>query len=160
MTREQKLEKLGYAVDRIPTPAANYQPVVVEGGIAYVSGCIPFDGPGNLVSTGRLGLELDLERGREAAALCAANVLRVVRAELGSLECITRVIRLAGYVASSDTFTDQHLVMNAASDLMLNVLGDAGHHSRSAVGVAQLPLGASVEIDAILSVSMGSGNEP
>lgn len=114
------------------------------------------DGPGNLIWSGRVGSDLNLEEGREAATLCAANVLRVLRAELGSLDRVARVIRLAGYVASADTFADQHLVLNAASDLMVDVLGDAGRHSRSAVGVTRLPLGSSVEIDAIVALHGGS----
>ncbi len=151
-SRERKLEELGYPLDRVPKPAALYLPVVVSGTTAYVSGAIPFDGDGPIVSKGKVGLDLSLEDAQRAAALCAANVLRVVRAELGSLDRIVRVLRLGGYVSSPPDFTEQHLVMNGASQLFLDVLGEAGRHARSAIGVAQLPLGASVEVDAILEV--------
>lgn len=153
MTREEKLESLGFPLDRIPTPGAIYRPVVVHGTTAYVSGCVPFDGPGNLVSVGKVGREITLEQAQVAAALCAANVLRLLREELGSLDRIVRIVRLGGYVNSTEEFTDQHLVINGASQLMADVLGDAGPHARTALGLAQLPLGSSVEVDAIVEVS-------
>lgn len=151
-TRERKLEELGYPLDRVPKPAALYRPVVVSGNVAYVSGALPLDGEAGLIVTGRLGEQVTVEEARRGAALCAANVLRVVRAELGSLSRVARVLRLGGYVASAPTFTEQHLVMNGASQLFLDVLGEAGAHARSAIGTAQLPLGASVELDAILEL--------
>jgi enamine deaminase RidA (YjgF/YER057c/UK114 family) len=151
-SRERKLEELGYPLDRVPKPAALYRPVVVSGTTAYVSGAIPFDGDGPVVSLGKVGLDLTVEEAKRAAALCAANVLRVVRAELGSLDRIVRVLRVGGYVSSVPDFTEQHLVINGASQLFLDVLGEAGRHARSAIGVAQLPLGASVEVDAIFEI--------
>ena len=153
MTREEKLESVGYPLDRVPKPGAIYKPVVVHGTTAYVSGAVPFDGDGNLVSVGKVGRDLDIEEAQKIAALCAANVLRVVRAELGSLDRIVRVLRIGGYVNSTDTFTNQHLVINGASQLLADVLGDAGPHARTAIGMAQLPLGSSVEVDAILEVT-------
>ena len=153
MTREEKLEALGYPLDRIPKPGAIYKPVVVHGTTAYVSGAVPFDGDGNLVSVGKVGRDLTLEEAQKVAALCAANVLRVARSELGSLDRIVRVLRIGGYVNCVDTFTDQHLVINGASQLLADVLGDAGPHARTAIGMAQLPLGSSVEVDAILEVT-------
>lgn len=153
MTREQKLEALGYPLDRIPKPGAIYKPVVVHGTTAYVSGAVPFDGDGNLVSVGKVGRDLTLEEAQKVAALCAANVLRVARAELGSLDRIVRVLRIGGYVNCTEDFTDQHLVINGASQLLADVLGDAGPHARTAIGMAQLPLGSSVEVDAILEVT-------
>lgn len=154
--RAKRLEALGYPLDRVPAPAAVYQPVVVSGGIAYVSGALPFDGPGNLLWRGQLGREVNQEEGQRAAALCAANVLRVLHQELGSLDRIRRVLRLGGYVHSAPDFTAQHLVINGASELLVQVLGEAGRHARSAIGVAQLPLGASVEVDAIVEVEPAS----
>lgn len=153
MNREQNLEKLGFPLDRVPPPAAIYRPVVVQGGIAYVSGCLPVDGPGQPVFVGKVGGSQSLEQAQRAAALCAANILRLLRAELGSLDRIERVIRMAGYINSAQGFVSQHLVMNGASQLMLDVLGEAGAHTRSAIGVAELPLDASVEIDAIVALS-------
>lgn len=151
-SREQQLESLGFPLDRVPRPGALYRPVILHGTTAYVSGAIPFDGPDNLVSRGKVGEELTLEQGQSAAALCAANVLRVLWSELGTLQRIVRVLRVGGYVNSAPGFTDQHLVVNGASELFERVLGEAGIHARSAIGVAQLPMGSSVEIDAIVEV--------
>lgn len=153
MTREEKLESLGFPLDRVPRPGALYRPVVVHGTTAYVSGAVPFDGDGNLASKGKVGRDLTTEEAQKVAALCAANVLRVVRAELGSLNRIVRVLRVGGYVNCTEDFTDQHIVINGASQLFFDVLGDAGRHARTAVGMQQLPLGASVEVDAILEVT-------
>jgi len=155
VTREEKLEALGYPLSRIPTPGAIYRPVAVVNDLAYVSGCVPFDGPDNLVSRGKLGADVSLEAGQSAAALCAANVLRLVREEIGSLNRIVRIVRLGGYVNSTPDFTNQHLVINGASQLMADVLGEAGPHARTALGLAQLPLGSSVEVDAIVQIELG-----
>lgn len=152
MTPDEKLESLGYPLDRKLSPAAIYKPVVIDGTIAYVSGCVPFDGDKNLVSQGKVPSQVSVEDARRAAALCAANILRLVRQEVGSLDRIQRVLRVTGYVNSEDHFIEQHLVINGASQLFVDVLGEAGWHSRSAVGMAQLPLGASVEVDAILKL--------
>jgi enamine deaminase RidA (YjgF/YER057c/UK114 family) len=148
--RDRKLQALGYPLDRALSAGAIYRPVVVDGTTIYVSGCVPFDGDKNLVSKGKVPSQISLEEARKAAALCAANVLRLVRQELGSLDRVERVLRVTGYVNSEDHFTDQHLVINGASQLFLDVFGEAGWHARSAVGMAQLPLGASVEVEAIL----------
>jgi enamine deaminase RidA (YjgF/YER057c/UK114 family) len=156
VTREQKLEKLGFPIDRVPPPAALYRPVVVHGLTAYVSGCIPLDGPGFPVTVGKVGSEVGLEEAKRAAALCAANILRLLKVELGDLGRIERVVRLGGYVCSAEGFTDQHLVLNGASELIIEVLGEAGQHSRAAVGVSDLPLGSSVEVDAIVALLDGS----
>jgi len=153
MSREEQLVRLGYPLDRIPLPGAIYRPVVVHGSTAYVSGCVPFDGPGNLVSVGKVGRDVTLEDAQKAAALCAANVLRLVRQEIGSLDRVVRMLRVGGYVNSTEEFSDQHLVINGASELFAQVLGvEAGAHARTALGLAQLPLGSSVEVDAILEI--------
>ena len=151
--RDRKLESLGYPLDRTLSAGAIYKPVVIDGTTVYVSGCVPFDGDKNLVSKGKVPSQVTLDQARKAAALCAANVLRLVRQEVGSLDRIERVLRLTGYVNSDADFTDQHLVINGASQLMLDVFGDAGWHARSAVGMAQLPLGSSVEVEAILKLN-------
>ena len=148
--REQKLESLGYPLSKTLSAGAIYRPVVVDGTTIYVSGCVPFDGDKNLASKGKVPSQVPLEAARKAAALCAANVLRVVRQELGSLDRVERVLRVTGYVNSDPDFTDQHLVINGASQLFVDVFGEQGWHARSAVGMAQLPLGASVEVEAIL----------
>jgi len=148
--RERKLESMGYALSKTLSAGAIYRPVVVDGKTIYVSGCVPFDGDKNLASKGKVPSQVSLEDARKAAALCAANVLRLVRQELGSLDRVERVLRVTGYVNSDPDFTDQHLVINGASQLLLDVFGDQGWHARSAVGMAQLPLGASVEVEAIL----------
>lgn len=151
MTRDEKLESLGYPLDRVPKPGAIYKPVVIDGSTVYVSGCVPFDGHGNLASQGKVISQVSLAEAQKAAALCAANVLRLVRQELGSLERVERMLRVTGYVNSDPDFTDQHLVINGASQLFVDVFGtEAGIHARSAVGMAQLPLGSSVEVEAIL----------
>jgi enamine deaminase RidA (YjgF/YER057c/UK114 family) len=150
--RAEKLEKLGYALDKVPSPAAAYRPIRLDGNLAYCSGALPFDGPGNLICKGKVPLEVALDEAKRAAALCAANLLRVLNAELGNLERIERVLKLNGFVASAPEFTDQHLVINGASELFVAVLGDAGAHARSALGVAALPLGAAVEVDLVVRV--------
>src|SRR5688500_2771574 len=151
MTRDEKLESLGYPLDRVPKAGAIYKPVVIDGTTVYVSGCVPFDGHGNLASKGKVISQVSLAAAQKAAALCAANVLRLVRQEVGSLERVERMLRVTGYVNSDPDFTDQHLVINGASQLFVDVFGaEAGIHARSAVGMAQLPLGSSVEVEAIL----------
>ena len=150
--REQKLEELGYPLADTPKPGAIYRPVLVDGTTAYLSGVLPFQ-EGQCVSTGKVASQVSLEEARQAAARCAANLLRMAHAELGSLDRIERVIRITGYINSDPDFTEQHKVLNGASELLLEVLGqDAGLGARSAVGMAQLPIGASVEAEMILKV--------
>ena len=150
--RDRKLQSLGYPLDRTLSPGAIYRPVVLDGTTAYVSGCVPFDGDKNLVSRGKVPSQVSLDDARKAAALCAANVLRLVRQEFGSLDRVERMLKVTGFVNSDADFTEQHLVINGASQLLIDVLGDAGWHARSAVGMAQLPLGASVEVEAVLKI--------
>lgn len=152
MSREAKLEALGFPLERVPKSAAIYRPVVVHRSLAYVSGCLPFDGPDRLVSPGKLGRDLSLADGQRAAALCAANILRLVHDELGTLERVERMLHLRGYVHCTEDFTEQHLVINGASQLLAEVLGDAGSHARTALGLSQLPFGSSVEVDAVIAV--------
>src|SRR5678815_6096203 len=110
--RERKLESLGFPLDRKLSAGAIYKPVVVDGTTIYVSGCVPFDGDKNLASKGKVPSQVSLEDARKAAALCAANVLRPVRQELGSLDRVERVLRVTGYVNSDLDYTEQHLVIN------------------------------------------------
>ncbi len=150
--REAKLEELGFPIDDAPSPGAIYRPVAIDGTTAYCSGAVPLAG-GKLVSKGKVPSDVSLEEAQKAAALCAANCLRMARAAVGSLENIERVLRVTGYVNSDPDFTDQHLVINGASQLLLDVFGkENGLAARSAVGMAQLPLGSSVEVEMILKL--------
>ena len=149
--REQKLEALGYPINDIPGPGAIYKPVVVHGQTVYVSGAVPIAG-GALASKGKVPSVVSLKDAQKAAALCAANNLRFVIQELGSLDQIERVIRVTGYVNSDPDFTDQHLVINGASQLLIDVFGDDGVGARSALGMGQLPLGSSTEVEMILAL--------
>ena len=149
--REIKLEALGYPIHDVPGAGAIYKPVVVHGKTVYVSGAVPI-AEGKLFSKGKVPSEVSLEDAQQAAALCAANNLRFVIKHLGSLDGIERVIRVTGYVNSDPGFTDQHLVINGASQLLADVFGDEGIGARSALGMAQLPLGSSTEVEMILAL--------
>ena len=148
---EQRLAALGLTLPAPAAPVAAYVPVVVAGGLAHVSGQLPFV-DGKLV-TGRLGENVSIEEGTAAAQACGLMILAQLKAALGSLARVERVVKLGAFVNSTDTFTDQPKVANGASELMAAVFGDAGKHARSAVGVPVLPLGAAVEVDAIVAVS-------
>ena len=151
--REVKLERLGYPIADAPVAAAIYRLVSVAGTTAYCSGAVPLS-EGKLVYQGKVPSEVSLEEAQQAAALCAANCLRVAYKEFGSLDRIERVLRVTGYVNTDLDFTESHLVINGASQLLLDVFGgDYGLAARSAVGVAQLPLGSSVEVEMILKLN-------
>lgn len=147
-TRDQKLAELGYPLDRLTPEGPLVDRLAIAGDILYASGQVPFDGD-RLTSTGKVPSQIGMEEATRAAALCAANVLRAVRAHLGSLDRIQRVVRLTGYVNSDADFTDCHLVINGASKLVRDVFGEQGRHARTALSMAQLPLGASVEVEMI-----------
>jgi enamine deaminase RidA (YjgF/YER057c/UK114 family) len=152
MTPEEKLESLGFDLDKVPAPAATYRGVVVSGGVAYLSGALPFDGPGKLEFRGKVGHDMTTLDAQSAARLCAVNLLRTLRQEISNLSRVVRVIKITGYVHSAPGYSQQHLVLNGASELLLEVFGEAGAHARAAVGVAELPLGASVEVEAMFEV--------
>lgn len=150
--RDKKLESLGYPLDRTPGVGAIYRAVVVDGDTVYTAGAVPFDGD-KLVGKGKVPTDLTLEEAKKHAALCCANILRNVRKAVGSLDRIERVLRTVGYVNSDPNFTDQHLVINGASELLVEVLGqDAGVGVRTAIGMASLPLGSSTEVDIIFKL--------
>ena len=149
--RDRKLESLGYPLDRVPPVGAVYKPVVVDGTTVYTSGSVPMDGD-RLASKGKVPSQVPLDEAKRAAALCAANVLRNVRRQVGSLDRIARVLRTVGYVNSDLDFEGQHLVINGASELLRDVFGDDGIGARTALGLAALPLGASVEVDIVLQL--------
>ena len=151
-TRDQRMQARGFSPECRLKPGAIYRPVVLDGTTAYVAGCVPFDENQQLTSKGKVISQVSLKEAQQAAALCAANILRLLRQELGSLDRIDRVLKVVGFVNSDPDFTDQHLVINGASQLLVDVLSDAGWHARSAVGMASLPLGASVEVEAIVRI--------
>jgi len=150
---EDRLKALSIALPEAAAPAANYVPYVISGNLLYISGQLPTEG-GKMVAAGHLGANVSLEDGQKAARGCAINIIAQAKAALGGdLGRVTRILRINGFVASTPDFTEQHLVINGASDLLAEVFGDAGRHSRAAVGMAALPLGAAVEIDAILEIA-------
>jgi enamine deaminase RidA (YjgF/YER057c/UK114 family) len=147
---DAKLAELGLRLPEPAAPVAAYVPVVIAGGLAHVSGQLPFvDG---VLVKGRLGEDVSAGEGYEAARACGLMILAQLRAALGSLDRIERVVKLGAFVSSTADFTDQPKVANGASELMAAVFGEAGKHARSAVGVPVLPLGAAVEVDAIVAV--------
>lgn len=150
-TIDNRLEAMGIRLPVAAAPAANYVPYVISGNLLYLSGQLPME-DGKIAVTGLVGANVDLAAAQRAAELCAINILAQAKAALGDLGRIARVIKLNGFVASAPGFTEQHLVINGASNLIANVLGDAGKHARAAVGMAALPLNAAVEIDAILEI--------
>ncbi len=150
MSIEAKLEELGIVLPEAAAPVASYMPVVVQGGFAYVSGQLPFV-EGTLVK-GRLGEDVMLDGGMHAARGCGLMILAQLKA-VGLLNRVERVVKLGAFVCSTAEFTDQPKVANGASDLMFEVFGEKGRHSRSAVGVPVLPLGAAVEVDAVIAIA-------
>ena len=146
-----RLDALGLSLPAAPAPVANYVPFHIVGDLLFVSGQISKAPDGSIV-TGRLGDDLTIEAGQTAARYCALNILAQANAALGNLDRIAQVLRLTGYVASTPDSGDQPQVVNGASDLMVAVLGDAGRHTRVAVGVAALPARCAVEIDAIIAI--------
>ena len=148
---EARLADMGLTLPEPAAPVAAYVPVVLAGGLAHVSGQLPFiDG---VLVQGRLGEDVNTGEGYDAAQACGLMLLAQLRAALGSLERVERVVKLGAFVSSTATFTDQPKVANGASELMAAVFGEKGKHARSAVGVPVLPLGAAVEVDAIVAVS-------
>ena len=145
-----KLAELGLTLPEAAAPVAAYVPVVIVGGLAHVSGQLPFV-EGKLVR-GRLGEDVSLEEGYAAARACGLMLIAQLKAALGSLDRVERIVKLGGYVNSAADFTDQPKVVNGASELMVALFGEPGKHARSAIGVPTLPLGAAVEVDAIVAV--------
>lgn len=151
MAAENRLRDLGLTLPDAPAPAANYVPAVRTGNLLFVSGQIA-SGPDGLI-VGRLGDTMDVEAGRQAARSCGLAILAQVRAALGSLDAVARVVKLTGFVNSTPDFTDQPEVINGCSDLMVEVFGDAGRHARAAVSAPALPRGVAVEVEAVIEVA-------
>jgi enamine deaminase RidA (YjgF/YER057c/UK114 family) len=150
-TIEKRLSDLGVTLPAAAAPAGSYLPFVQSGKLLFTAGQLPLK-DGKLQATGLLGRDLDTAAGKEAAKLCAINILAQVKAAIGDLGKIRRLVKISVFVASTPDFTEQHVVANGASDFLFAVLGDAGKHARAAVGMASLPLNAAVEIEAILEV--------
>ena len=152
-TIEKRLSDLGVTLPVAAAPAANYVPYCTTGKLLFTAGQLPLK-DGKLQASGLLGRDVDTAAGKAAAKYCAINILAQANAALGgNLGRITRVIKLNGFVASTPEFVEQHLVINGASNLIANVLGEAGKHARAAVGMAALPFNAAVEIDAIMEIA-------
>ncbi|WP_374284266.1 RidA family protein [Novosphingobium sp.] len=150
MSIEAKLAELGITLPEPAAPVAAYVPVVIAGGLAYVSGQVSIIDGKRL--NGRLGEDLTLEQGVAGARACGLMILAQLKAALGSLDRVEQVVKLGAFVNSTPDFTDQPKVANGASELMVAVFGEAGKHARSAVGVPSLPLGVAVEVDAVVAV--------
>jgi len=149
---ENRLKEKGIVLPAAAAPAANYVPYTISGNTLYLSGQLPIEN-GKVAVTGLVGRDVDVAGAQRAAELCAINILAQAKAALGGdLGRIRRILKLNGFVASMPEFTEQHLVINGASNLIADILGDAGKHARAAVGMAALPLNASVEIDAIIEI--------
>jgi len=145
---DEKLRSLGITLPSPPKPAGSYIPVVTSGNLAFVSGQIPLQ-DGKVIYTGKVPTEQTIEDAKSAAKICAINILAQLKANLGSLDKISKIVRVSGFVNSTGEFTEQPKIINAASDLFFEIFGDKGKHSRIAVGVSSLPLNSTVEIDMI-----------
>lgn len=151
MSIDARLKELGITLPDAPAPVANYVPAVRTGNLVYISGQVSAAG-GEAVK-GRLGADVSLEEGQQAARLSALAILAQVNAAVGSLDRVARIVKLGGFVACTPEFDQHPAVINGASDLMVEVFGDRGKHARFAVGVPSLPLGFAVEIDAVVEVA-------
>ena len=151
MSAEKRVAELGLDLSKVPTPIANYVPSVRTGNLVFLSGQGPTKPEGGMV-TGKLGRDISIEEGYAAARLVAIGLLSALRAEIGSLDRVTRVVKLLGMVNGTTDFTDQPAVVNGASDLLVDIFGDRGKHARSAVGMGSLPMGISVEVELIVEV--------
>ncbi|MGH7227656.1 MAG: RidA family protein [Nitrospiraceae bacterium] len=152
MSFEHKLTQLGIELPSPPQPVATYVLAVQAGDLLFLSGVVPFR-DGKLALAGKLGADLTVEQGYEAARIALLNALAIVRKELGTLDRVKKVVRMVGHVSSADGFVQQPAVVNGASDLLVKIFDDAGRHARVAVGAAELPLNAPVELEIILQVS-------
>lgn len=151
MSFEQRINELGLALPTPPQPVATYVPFVQVGSLLFLSGVVP-SRDGKIVYQGKLGREFSKDEGYEATKLTLLNALANVRLAVGSLDRVKRIVKMTGYVASHEGFVEQPFVVNGASDLLVEIFGEAGRHARVAVGVAELPLGVSVELELIVEV--------
>ncbi len=149
---EEKIKELGIELPSPPTPAGSYIPVVKTGNLLFISGQIPME-KGKVVFSGKVS-DNNLDIAQKSARMCAINILAQIKREIGDLDKVSKIVRLSGFVNSSPEFTQHPKVINAASDLIFEIFGDKGKHSRIAVGVTSLPLGSMTEIDAIIEISI------
>jgi enamine deaminase RidA (YjgF/YER057c/UK114 family) len=152
MSFDAKLKALNIELPMAPKPVANYVPVVRAGDLLFLSGVLP-SRDGQLILTGKLGQGITIEQGMEAAKVAALNALAIVRSEVGSLDKVKRIVKMVGHIASAPGFTDQPQVLNGASDLLVQIFGEAGKHARVAVGAAELPRQSPLEIELIVQVT-------
>ncbi len=152
-TIEKRLAELGISLPTPASPIANYVPYVRSGNLLVLSGQLCFGADGKLVAKGQLGAGVSLEDGQKAARACAINLLAQVKAALGDLDKVARVVRLGGFINSAPGYVDGPKVMNGASDLMVEVFGDKGRHARSTVGVSALPADAAIEVEGLFEVT-------
>lgn len=148
MSARDRLNDLGLSMPDPPEPAGAYTRAIRAGGLIFVAGQLPLQN-GKIAFAGKVGIDLSVDEGYAACQLCALNALSILEAECGSLDEIKQIVRMSGFVCSAAGFTDQAKVVNGASELMKEVLGDRGVHARLAVGVSELPLGAAVELEVI-----------
>ncbi len=152
---EDRLKDLGYELPAVPRPAGSYVPAARAGTLLFTAGQLPFR-EGKLPYAGKVGGDVSAEEAKEAARLCAINALAAIKTEAG-LENVRRIVKVTGYVASAAGFNDQPGVMNGASELLSEVFGEKGLHARSAVGVAELPLDAPVEVELVVELAESQG---
>lgn len=149
MKYEERLKQMGFQVPQAAAPVANYAMGIVDGRLLYISGQLPM-ADGNLAYKGKLGKDCSIEDGYAAARLCALNCMGIIKAMAGNLDYVEKIIKITGFVNSTEDFTDQPKVVNGASDILKQVFGELGIHARSAVGAASLPLGACCEVEMIV----------
>ena len=148
---EERLNELGIVIPEPPKPVAAYVPAKKTGNLIFTAGQLPMVN-GELISKGLLGQDVEVEEANKAARICTINALAAIKGVIGELDQIQQIVRVVGYVASVPTFTKQPAVVNGASELLLEIFGDSGKHARSAVGMAVLPLNASVEIELTVEI--------
>ena len=151
MSISDRMNELGIELPRAPAPVGAYVPYVISGSLMFISGQVPIRDD-KMIHEGKVPLDVTVEQGQECAALCFLNAIAQAKAALGDLDQVERIVRMTGYVAVAADFTDQPLVVNGASNLAVDIFGEEGRHARVAVGVAELPLGAPVELEVILEV--------
>lgn len=151
MEIEKKMRGLGLELPEVPKPVASYVPAVRSGNYVYTSGQVPFV-KGELMHRGKLGGDLTIEQGYECARVTAMNCLAAVKSVIDDLDRVKRIVRVTGFINSAPGFTDQPKVLNGASDLLVEIFGERGKHSRLAIGTSELPLGAPLEIDMVVEI--------
>ena len=149
---EDRLRDLGHQLPAVPQPAGSYIPATLAGTLVFTAGQLPFR-EGKLAYTGKVGQDVTTEEAHEAACLCALNALSAIKAEVGTLENVRRIVKVTGYIASAAGFNGQPEVMNGASELIGELFGEKGLHARTAIGVAELPLDAPVEVELVVELS-------